>query len=187
MIVVIPYGSGLWPGRPSSKFSVMSASSDPYYAGPPVRKYNQRMARRVAKRAHLNEQGVAVCFAYNNLLTSLLIGVVEDVARFVPTVGSVIELAIGLLTFYFHRIVLVTDQNVYVYRDWPFHIPGKQLAAYPRHAGLVKLGSPNPGGFSRFIRRGQLNFEDGHVVYHGILWIRRAQYIVQEGNSPAGS
>jgi hypothetical protein len=164
----------------------MSAFSDPTYADPQVRKYNQRMARRVAKRAHVNEQGVAVCFAFNNLLTSLLIGVVEDIAQFVPTVGALVNLAIGLLTFYFHRIVLVTDQNVYVYRDWPFHIPGKQLAAYPRHAGLVTLGSPNPGGFSKFIRRGQLNFEDGRVVYHGILWVRRAKYIVQVGNSPAG-
>ena len=163
----------------------MSASSSPYHADPPVRKYNQRMARRVAKRAHLNEHGVAVCFAYNNLLTCLLIGVVEDVVKFIPTVGAVIELVIGLLTFYFHRIVLVTDQNVYVYRDWPFHIPGKQLAVYPRHAGLVKLGSPNPGGFSGFIRRGQLNFEDGLVVYHGFLWVRRAAYIVHAGNSPA--
>ena len=140
----------------------------------------------MAKRAHVDEQGMAVCFAYKSLLTSLLIGVVEDVARYVPTVGSLIEMAISLLTFYFHRIVLVTDRNVYVYRDWPFHIPGEQLAAYPRQAGLVKLGSPNTGGFSRFIRRGQLTFEDGHVVYHGILWIRRAQYIVQEGNSPVG-
>jgi hypothetical protein len=163
----------------------MSASSDPYNAGPPVRRYNQRMAQRVARRAHINEQGVAVCFAYNNLLTSLLIGTVEDAARLVPTVGDLIELLISLLTFYFHRIVLVTDQNVYVYRDWPFHVPGKQLAAHARHAGLLKLGSPNTGSFSRFIRRGQLNFEDGHVVYHGILWIRRAKYIVQAGNSPA--
>src|SRR3984957_8313927 len=164
----------------------MSISSGPYYAGPPVRKYNQRMAQRVAKRAHVNEQGGAVCFAFNNLLTSLLIGVVEDVARFVPTVGSLIALAIGLLTFYFHRIVLVTDQNVYVYRDWPFHFPGKQLAAYSRHPGLVSIGSPNAGSFSRFIRRGQLNFEDGLVVYHSIIWIRRAKYIAQRGNSPAG-
>jgi hypothetical protein len=164
----------------------MSAFNDPNQAGPQVRKYNQRMARRVARRAHLDEPGVAVCFAFNNLLTSLLIGIVEDVAGYVPTIGSAIQLAIGILTFYFHRIVLVTDQNVYVYRDWPFHIPGKQLAAYPRHAGLVSLGSPNTGGFSRFIRRGQLNFEDGLVVYHGILWIRRAQYIVQEGNTPVG-
>jgi hypothetical protein len=144
------------------------------------------MAQRMARRAHVNEQGVAVCFAYNNLLTALLIGMLEDVVQFVPTVGSLIELALSILTFYFHRIVLVTDQNIYVYRDWPFHFPGKQLAAYPRHAGVVKLGSPNPGGFSRFTRRGQLTFEDGHVVYHSILWIRRAKYIVQEGNSPAG-
>ena len=164
----------------------MTLSGDSFDAGAPVRKYNQRMAQRVARRARVNEQGVAVCFAFNNLLTSLLIGVVEDVAQFIPTLGSALELAISLLTFYFHRIVLVTDQNVYVYRDWPFHIPGKQLAAYPRHAGLVKLGSPNTGGFSKFIRRGQLNFEDGSVVYHSILWIRRAKYIAQMGNSPAG-
>ena len=162
------------------------SSFNPSSAGPPVRRYNQRMAKRVARRAHVNEQGVAVCFAFNNLLTSLLIGVLEDVAGFIPTIGSLIELAISLLTFYFHRIVLVTDENVYVYRDWPFHIPGKQLAVYSRHAGLVKLGSPNPGAFSRFIRRGQLTFEDGYVVFHGFLWIRRAQYIVQEGNSPVG-
>jgi hypothetical protein len=164
----------------------VSASLDSNHLQPPVRKYNQRMAQRVARRAHIDEQGVAVCFAFNNLLTSLLIGVVEDIARYIPSVGDAIEMVISILTFYFHRIVLVTDQNVYVYRDWPFHFPGKRLAAYPRHAGLVKLGSPNPGGFSRFIRRGQLTFEDGHVVYHGILWIRRARYIVQEGNNPTG-
>lgn len=161
----------------------MSDFDEPAYVGPQVRRYNQRMAQRMARRARLNEQGVAVCFAYNNLLTTVLIGVVEDLARFVPVFGSPIELAISILTFYFHRIVLVTEQNVYVFRDWPFHFPGKQLAAYTRHSGVVKLGSPNPGGFSRFIRRGQLTFEDGHVVYHGIVWIRRAKYIVQEGNS----
>jgi len=164
----------------------MSISSDPNSLQPQVRKYNQRMAQRMARRAHLDEHGVAVCFAFNNLLTSLLIGGVEDIVRYIPTIGALLEMAISILTFYFHRIVLVTDQNVYVYRDWPFHYPGKQLAAYPRHAGVVKIGSPNPGGFSKFIRRGQLTFEDGHVVYHGILWIRRARYIVQEGNIPVG-
>jgi hypothetical protein len=163
----------------------MSTVTDPNDAGPSVRKYNQRMAQRMARRAHVDEQGVAVCFAYNNLLTSVLIGVVEDVVRYVPTVGAVLEMAIGILTFYFHRIVLVTDQNVYVFRDWPFHFPGKQLAVYPRHVGLVRLGSPNPGGFSKVIRRGQLTFDDGQVVYHGILWIRRAKYVVQLGNSSA--
>ena len=165
----------------------MSTSDNPSYAGPPVRRYNQRMAQRMAKRAHVNEPGVAVCFAYNNLLTTVLIGVFEDLVRFVPTIGEVIELLTSILTFYFHRIVLVTDENVYVYRDWPFHFPGERLAAYRRHPGVVKLGSPNTGGLSRFIRRGQLTFEDGHVVYHSILWIRRAQYIAQKGNSPAGT
>ena len=159
----------------------MSTGNDPYYAGLPVRQYNQRMAQRMARRARVNE---AVCFAYNNLLTTVLIGVVEDIVQFIPAIGDLIELTIGILTFYFHRIVLVADQKVYVFRDWPFHFPGKQLAVYPRHTGVVKLGSPNPGGFSRFIRRGQLTFEDGHVVYHGILWIRRAKYIAQEANRP---
>src|SRR3984957_17625295 len=110
----------------------MSTFSEPSYGSLPVRKYNRRMAQRVARRAHVNEQGVAVCFAFNNLLTSLLIGVVEDVARVVPSIGSVIELMIGILDFCFHRIVLGTDQNVYVFRDWPFHFPGKRLAAYSR-------------------------------------------------------
>lgn len=134
----------------------------------------------------MDEQGVAVCFAFNNLLTTMIIGVVEDVAGFVPTIGSLLETAVGVLTFYFHRIVLVTDQGVYVFRDWPFHIPGRRLAAYSRHAGVVTLGSPNSGGFSQFIRRGQLNFEDGLVVYHSFIWIRRARYIVQEGNRAPG-
>ena len=102
----------------------MNSFNDASHAGPPVRKNNQRMAQRMAKRAHVNEQGVAVCFAYNNLLTTVLIGVVEDVAQYVPTFGSLIEMATSILTFYFHRIVLVTDQNVYVFRDWPFHLPG---------------------------------------------------------------
>lgn len=161
----------------------MSTPDDPNFVSLPVRKYNLRMAQRMARRAHINEQGVAVCFAYNNLLTTVLIGTVVDVVQNVPSVGDLIEMAFSILTFYFHRIVLVTDQNVYVYRDWPFHFPGKQLAAYPRHAGVVQLGSPNPGSFSRLIRRGQLTFEDGHVVYHGILWIRRAKYVAQEANT----
>lgn len=150
----------------------------------PVRPYNQRMARRIAKRAHLSEEGVAVAFTFNNLLTTLVIGTVEDAARLIPSVGDLIELAVSLLTFYFHRIVLVTDQNVYVYRDWPFHIPGKLLASYSRHPGVVRLGGNPQSGWSRLIRRGQLTFEDGFVVYHGILWIRRAQYINQEANIP---
>src|ERR1700690_2612997 len=165
----------------------MSDSSDPTYLQPTVRKYNQRMAQRMARRAHVNEQGVAVCFAFNNLLTSLLIGVVEDIARYVPTIGAVLELAISILTFYFHRIVLVTDQNVYVFRDWPFHFPGKLLMRHPRGPGVVELGAPAASSFMRFIRRGQLTFQDGTIVYHSFIFIRRAQYIAQEANLPAGS
>jgi hypothetical protein len=84
----------------------------------------------------------AVCFAFNNLLTSLLIGVLEDVARFVPSVGSLIEMAISILTFYFHRIVLVTDQNVYVYRDWPLaaRYPGTPMLCSV--VWLLTTGSP---------------------------------------------
>lgn len=74
---------------------------------------------------------------------------------------------------------------MYVYRDWPFHFPGTQLAAYPRRPGVVTLCSPETGGFSTFIRRGQLTFDDGHVVYHPVFWIRRAKYITREGNSAA--
>jgi hypothetical protein len=147
-----------------------------------VRPYNRRMARRIAKRANLNEQGVAVAFTFNNLLTMLVVGTLEDMAQFVPSVGNIIETAISILTFYFHRIVLVTDQKVYVYRDWPFHIPGKLLASYSRHPGVVRLGGKPQSAWSRFIRRGQLTFEDGFIVYHGIIWIRRARYIEQNAN-----
>jgi hypothetical protein len=174
----------------------MSFSSDPMRATGPhipqerryqIRRYNQRMAQRVARRADLDEHAVAVAFTFNNLFTALVLGTVEGVAQFIPTVGSLLELTISVLGFYFHRIVLVTDSNVYVYRDWPFHIPGELLASYQRGPGVVSIGSPYQHWFSRFIRRGQLTFDDGLVVYHGIVWIRRAQYIAQEGNIPAGS
>ncbi len=151
-----------------------------------VTRYNRRMAQRIARRAKLNEDAVAVAFTFNNLLTLCVFGLVEDVARFVPIVGAYVELAISLLSFYFHRIVIVTAENVYVYRDLPFHFPTKRIAAYHRGTGVVRLGSPNPSsGFSRFIRRGQLTFDDGLIVYHAFIWIRRAQYIEQEGNTPA--
>jgi len=152
-----------------------------------VRPVNKRMAQRTVRRAHLNEQGVAVAFTFNNLLTTLLIGPFEDAARFIPSIGPLVEFAISVLTFYFHRIVLVTNEKVYIYRDWPFHIPGRLLATYPRHPGVVRLGGHPGSAWSRFIRRGQLTFEDGVVVYHGVLWIRRAQYIEQEANILPGS
>jgi len=153
-----------------------------------ITRYNQRMAQRVARRAHLDEQAIAVAFTFNNLLTMMVFGMAEEVSKFIPAVGGFVDLAISLVSFYFHRIVIVTSDNVYIYRDLPFHIPGRQLAAYRRGPGLVRLGSPNSeSGFSRFIRRGQLTFHDGTVAFHQFLWIRRVQYIEQEANIPAGA
>jgi hypothetical protein len=151
-----------------------------------VTRYNLRMANRVARRAHLTEPAVAVAFTFNNLLTLCIFSVIEDVARFIPVIGGLLDLVVSLLSFYFHRIVIVTENYIYVYRDWPFHFPGKRLAQYDRGPGAVRIGSDRQNWFSHLIRRGQLTFHDGTVVYHGILWIRRAQYIVQEGNIPPG-
>jgi hypothetical protein len=151
-----------------------------------VRPYNQRMARRVARRAHVDAEGaVTVAFTFNNLATTVILSVVVDVVKFIPVIGGPIDLLISILAFYFHRIVLVTDQNVYVFRDWPFHFPGKQLMVQQRGPGVVKLGSPASNAFMRFIRRGQLTFEDGTIVYHSFIFIRRAQYVVQEANISA--
>jgi hypothetical protein len=151
-----------------------------------ITRYNQRMATRVARRAHLNEPAVAVAFTFNNLLTMCIFGLVEDVVKVVPTIGELLEMGVSLFSFYFHRIVIVTDAHVYIYRDWPLHFPGKQLASYERGPGLLRIGSDRQGWLSRLIRRGQLTFQDGTVVYHSPLWIRRAQYVAQEGNIAMG-
>lgn len=152
-----------------------------------VRPYNQRMAKRVARRAHVDGEGaVAVAFAFNNLATALIVGAIEDIARFVPVIGSYVDLVLSVAAFYFHRIVLVTDQSVYVFRDWPFHMPGKLLMKLQREPGVVALGAPAASPFMRFIRRGQLSFQDGTVVYHSFVFIKRAQYIAQEANLVAG-
>ncbi|MGH3049722.1 MAG: hypothetical protein ACRDLK_06155, partial [Gaiellaceae bacterium] len=132
-----------------------------------VRRYNQRMAKRVARRAHVgSEGGVAVAFTFNNLATMVIVSAIEDAARFVPVIGGLVELALSIVGFYFRRIVLVTDQNVYMFRDWPFHYPGKLLMKHERGRGVVQLGAPAASSFMRFIRRGQLTFRDGTIVYH---------------------
>jgi len=151
-----------------------------------VRAYNQRMAKRIARRAHVEgEDAVAVAFTYNNLATTVILGAIDDTVRFVPVIGSFVALAFSVLGFYFHRIVLVTNRNVYVFRDWPFHYPGKLLMKNERGPGVVHLGAPAASSFMRFIRRGQLTFQDGTIVYHTFVFIRRAQYIAQEANLPA--
>jgi hypothetical protein len=147
-----------------------------------VTRYNQRMAGRIARRAHLDEGAVAVAFTFNNLLTMFVFGLVEDIAQLVPSFGQALEFAISLVSFYFHRIVLVTDQHIYIYRDLPFHRPGARLAEYERGPGVVRMGSDRPGWWSKIIRRGELTFADGTVVFHSPIWIKRAQYVAQEGN-----
>ena len=152
-----------------------------------VRRYNQRMAKRVARRAHVDGEGAAaVAFTFNSLATMIILGVVEDAAKLVPVIGPLVDLAFSILGFYFHRIVLVTNQNVYVFRDWPFHYPGKLLMKHGRGPGVVQLGAPAASSFMRFIRRGQLTFQDGTTVFHTVIFIRRARYIAQEANLPAG-
>ncbi len=170
----------------------MSMSNEPPAAFQPaaqrtitVRPYNTRMAKRMAKRAKLPEEGVAVAFTFNNLFTMVVFSIIEDIAKLIPSIGDLIEMGISLISFYWHRVVLVTDRHVYIYRDLPFHRPGEQLHVFERGPGLVKIGSPKTGWWSKFIRRGQLTFSDGTVVYHGILWIKRARYVAQEGNIPA--
>ncbi|HWD69869.1 MAG TPA: hypothetical protein VG293_06710 [Solirubrobacteraceae bacterium] len=153
-----------------------------------VRPYNQRMARRVARRAHVDGEGaMAVAFAFNNLATMLTLGVIEDVIRFVPIIGAYVDFALSILGFYFRRIVLVTDESIYVFRDLPFHMPGRLLLKHQRGPGVVQLGAPASGSFMRFMRRGQLTFQDGTIVYHSVVFIRRARYIAQEANLPAGA
>jgi hypothetical protein len=165
-------------------------SSDPFSEAASrqytVRAYNQRMAKRVARRAHVDGEGaVAVAFTFNNLATSVILGAIVDIVKFVPIIGSYVDLAVSIVAFYFHRIVLVTDDNVYVFRDWPFHFPGKLLMKQQRGPGVVELGAPGASAFMRFIRRGQLAFQDGTIVYHSVVFIRRAQYIAQEANLSA--
>jgi hypothetical protein len=172
----------------------MDAPNEPFAAPQPtfqqrtitVRPYNTRMAKRMARRAKLPEDAVAVAFTFNNLFTMVVFGIVEDIAKLIPSVGVLIEMGISLVSFYWHRVVLVTDTHVYIYRDLPFHRPGKQLNVFERSPGLVTIGSPKTGWWSKFIRRGQLTFSDGTVVYHGILWIKRARYVAQESNIPPG-
>jgi hypothetical protein len=151
----------------------------------PVRAYNRRMARRVARRANVAGEGaVAVAFAYNSLATMVVLGLIEDLLRWIPVLGAYIEVAFSILAFYFHRIVLVTDQNVHVFRDWPFHYPGRLLVTLRRGPGVVRIGEPTASSFMRFIRRGQLTFRDGTIVYHSFIYIRRARYVAQEAGLP---
>jgi hypothetical protein len=118
----------------------------------------KRMAGRYARRAKIaGEEPVTISFGFSSLVIALISGVLEEL----PYVG----LVSGLLFFYFHRTVLVTDTHVYVYRDLPFHQPGARLAEYPVGAGTVTRV------------RGKLTFSDGHVVWHAPFFAWRVRQV----------
>jgi hypothetical protein len=127
---------------------------------------NRRMAKRMAKRAGLTEDGVAVSFGFSSLVAAIVVGVLAEL----PYVG----LGLTMVTFSMHRIVLVTDQHIYVFQDRPFHRPGAILGQY----------AVSPDSLTR--RHGQLTFSDGQKVWHSPLFAGRARRIENAvANSPS--
>ena len=127
----------------------------------------RRMAKRYARRAKVSgEEALTISFGFSSLGIAILAGVLEEL----PIVGF----PLALLFFHFHRTVLVTDQQVYVFRDLPFHQPGAQLGHYPLGPDTVKRV------------RGKLTFSDGRVVWHSPLFawrVRQVAETVQAGAS----
>ena len=127
----------------------------------------RRMAGRYIRRANIaGEQPVTISFGFSSLVIAIISGILEEL----PYVG----LLSGLLFFYFHRTVLVTDRHVYVYRDLPFHQPGARLGQYPLGQNTVTRV------------RGKLTFSDGQVVWHApfFAWrVRQVAEAVQSGGT----
>jgi len=119
----------------------------------------KRMAERMVKRAGISgETGVTVSFGFSSLPAALIVGALDQIPYF--------GLVLTFLTFGVHRIVLVTDQNTYVFRDLPFHRPGAVLGTYP----------VGPDAATR--KRGKLTFSDGLVVWHSPLFAGRAKRVL---------
>ena len=120
----------------------------------------KRMAERYVGRTEIRgEEGVTIAFGFSSLWIAILSGLLEEL----PVIG----LFIGVAFFYFHRTVLVTDSHAYVYRDLPFHRPGKELGCYD-------LG---PNTVTRV--RGKLTFSDGQVVWHSPLFAWRIRQVAE--------
>jgi hypothetical protein len=129
----------------------------------------QRMAARYVRRTGIvNEGAITISFGFSSFPMAIVAGVLEEI----PYVGILVALAF----FHFHRTVLVTDKHVYVYRDLPFHQPGKQLGMYPLgHDTVTRI-------------RGKLTFSDGQVVWHSPLFawrVRKVEEAVYAGRTPA--
>jgi hypothetical protein len=118
----------------------------------------QRMAARMAQRAGIDgEQPVTASFGFSSLPAAIIVSVLDEL----PYVGLVLT----FVTFGIHRLVLVTDQNTYVFRGRPFHRPGAVLATVP----------VGPGSVTR--TRGKLTFADGTIVWHSPLLGGRAKRV----------
>jgi hypothetical protein len=142
-----------------------------WVASPPVqsapaamgRRGLKRMAGRMARRAGINEQGQAVAFSYSSGWAALLFGVGEELVSDIPF----LPLLLTIISFHWHRIILVTDQRAYLFQARLFHQPGAVLGTYP-------LG---PGSMTRV--RGKLTFVDGQVAYHVPVFAWRMKAIAQ--------
>lgn len=123
----------------------------------------KRMAKRMAKRAGIEEEAEAVGFGFSSLIAALFLGAINEL----PYVGEVAS----ILLFRFHRIVLVTDEHTYVFQAKIFHRPGKLLGTYPTGPGTVDR------------TRGKLTFPDGQTVWHSPFFAWRMKRIQLAANT----
>ena len=110
-----------------------------------------------------NEQGRAVAFSYSSAWATWLFAVIERAAEEIPFM----DLAVTIISFHWHRIIVVTDQRTYLLRARLFHQPGEVLGMYP-------LG---PGSMTRV--RGKLTFADGQQAYHLPIFAWRMRQVAQ--------
>jgi hypothetical protein len=123
----------------------------------------QRMAQRMVGRAGIEgEEGVTVSFGFSSLAAAMVVGVLDEL----PFIG----IFMTFLTFHVHRIVLVTDKNVRLFRARPFHRPGEVLGTYPIGPGTVQRV------------RGKLTFSDGQVAWHSPLFSYRVARVEETAN-----
>lgn len=115
----------------------------------------------MCRRAGIDgEQGVTVSFGFVSFISCIFLALIEELPWGLGLLGTI-------FFFHWHRIVLVTDKNTYVFRAKMFHRPGEVLGTYPH----------GPEAFKR--ERGKLDFPDGVHVYHLPLFAFRVQRVAQ--------
>jgi hypothetical protein len=121
------------------------------------------MAGRIAKRAGINEEGRTVAFSYSSGWAALLFGVGEELVSDIPF----LPLLLTIISFHWHRIILVTDQRVYLFQAKLFHQPGAVLGVYGHGRGSMTRV------------RGKLTFPDGQVAYHVPIFAWRMRAVAE--------